>query len=358
MYRDSPDSGQRLHLPQLRLGTPGDLVAAIPALLGFTPHDSLLFVVLAPVSRAIDCIGRVNLTMPDDNLSAKLDDLVGLCLHAQSSEVLMIVVCGPAYTLDETALPTYRELAGKVSAYLHSHGICLRSAWATAEITPAGRWWSLFDDTVGDVSDPQSSPVAVRSVVAGRPIHSTRDDLDAIVAPDVSMSHDVGAVLAQCRTNRPDLDDDSPQARAATARDIERLLAAIEAVAAGETLTAADLAEAVTALHVPLVRDCMRDLVHTPLDAAANQLWAILTRAVPGPDRAEPALLLAYWAYVHGEGIVAGIALDVALQAVPTHSLAQLLSQALRSGIPPAAIAKLGATARQTASELGIALPA
>lgn len=136
MYRDSPDSGQRLHLPQLRLGTPGDLVAAIPALLGFTPHDSLLFVVLAPVSRAIDCIGRVNLTMPDDNLSAKLDDLVGLCLHAQSSEVLMIVVCGPAYTLDETALPTYRELAGKVSAYLHSHGICLRSAWATAEITP------------------------------------------------------------------------------------------------------------------------------------------------------------------------------------------------------------------------------
>lgn len=344
-------------LPLLRIGTPGDVVAAVPGMLGFVPHDSLVFIIMTPGSRVVRCVVRNDLEMPDTNLSAKLDDLAELCITSGSFELMMVVVSGPTFALDEPALPSYRELARNVFTHLQAREVQLCSAWATAEIAAGSTWWSLLNDTDGQVSDPQSSPVAVATVMDGRTIHSTRDEIDAIVAPDVSMNDEVGALLAQCQTDRPAADEDSPQARVAQGRDIERLLAAIEAVAAGKTLTAAELAEAAAALQFPLVRDCMRALAHTKRDSAANQLWATLTRTVPGPARAEPALLLAYRAYAHGDGVLAGVALDVALQAVPTHSFANLLWQALRLGLPPTEIAKLGASGRTTARELGITLP-
>ena len=69
--------------------------------------------------------------------------------------------------------------------------------------------------------------------------------------------------------------------------------------------------------------------------AAAERLWLALVRATPAPERAEPAALLALTAYLRGDGALAGVALDAALNACPHHSLSGLLRAALDGGLPP-----------------------
>jgi hypothetical protein len=73
----------------------------------------------------------------------------------------------------------------------------------------------------------------------------------------------------------------------------------------------------------------------------AQRLWTILTRATPPPWRAEPACLLAVTAYVRGNGALAGMAVDIALDADPDHGTANLLNQALQLGMPPKQLRKM-----------------
>jgi hypothetical protein len=64
-------------------------------------------------------------------------------------------------------------------------------------------------------------------------------------------------------------------------------------------------------------------------------LWTALVRATPAPECAEPACLLAITAYLRGDGVLAGIALERAEAAHPGHVLATLLRTALLTGMPP-----------------------
>src|SRR5690606_20177596 len=66
---------------------------------------------------------------------------------------------------------------------------------------------------------------------------------------------------------------------------------------------------------------------NTPLAHQAARLWQCLARALPDPERAEAACLAAFAAYQAGDGTLARIALDVALQANPSHVLAGLLDR-------------------------------
>lgn len=67
-------------------------------------------------------------------------------------------------------------------------------------------------------------------------------------------------------------------------------------------------------------------------------LWTDLTRRADPDLVAAPASLLAFAAWLTGDGVVAGIALQRALDADPTHVMANLLRAALDAGIPPTAI--------------------
>jgi len=69
--------------------------------------------------------------------------------------------------------------------------------------------------------------------------------------------------------------------------------------------------------------------------AAAEQLWAWLTRATPAPEVAEPAVLLAFSALLRGNGALAAAALGRARQAYPGHRLTTLFETALAGGVKP-----------------------
>ena len=70
--------------------------------------------------------------------------------------------------------------------------------------------------------------------------------------------------------------------------------------------------------------------------AAAEQLWTECTRRAPAPLDAAPATLLAVSAWLRGDGAMANVALDRALQSVPDYGLARLLREALAACVTPA----------------------
>jgi hypothetical protein len=90
---------------------------------------------------------------------------------------------------------------------------------------------------------------------------------------------------------------------------------------------------------------------------AAESLWAELARALPPPWRAEALVLLAFSAYVRGDGPLTGVALDAALCCDPEHRMAGMLDTALQSGMRPEQIRELALSGYRQADRLGVRLP-
>ena len=68
-------------------------------------------------------------------------------------------------------------------------------------------------------------------------------------------------------------------------------------------------------------------------------------------------VLLAFSAYVRGDGPLAGIALSEALRCNPAHRMAGMLDKALQSGMRPEQIGELALTGYRVADRIGIELP-
>jgi hypothetical protein len=95
---------------------------------------------------------------------------------------------------------------------------------------------------------------------------------------------------------------------------------------------AAELVRAVA--HVQ-VRDAVSACRGTGAAAAAVSLWTDVVRLAPDGWLAGPAALLAAAAYQAGDGVLAGVAIDLALAEEPEHVLAGQLRRALDVGLPP-----------------------
>jgi len=86
-------------------------------------------------------------------------------------------------------------------------------------------------------------------------------------------------------------------------------------------------------------------------------LWALLARVLPESWRSEALVLLAFSAYVRGDGPLAGISLVEALRCNPKHKMAGMLDQALQTGMRPEQIRELARTGYRLAKRLGVQLP-
>ena len=120
---------------------------------------------------------------------------------------------------------------------------------------------------------------------------------------------------------------------------IEVLHAALADAATGRLeLSDARVLALATALGIDEVRAEALRRCAGPHPAAAEQLWATLTRETPDPEAAEPAALLAMSALLRGDGALANIALDRAERAWPGHAFAALVRRAAMAGLRPSAI--------------------
>jgi hypothetical protein len=337
--------------PVTRLRNPGELLAALPYLIGFHPRDSLLFIAFGGSSgRRIELTQRVDLP-PADDAPAVCRALAANVLRVAPAGVAVVVVGGDPVAAGGVPFggpPPANDLAAVAEEALVACGVTVQSrTWAAG--TGAGAAWACYDTCGcrGAVPDPDTTPFAATAVAAGLVALADRADLEKLVAPTTP-----GRLRRRARmlTRAVDaaLDPADPRVKLGLADDptdgsgdpvptghalVERALA--EAAAGRLHLDDGRVVALALALSDVEVRDAaLARCAGSDIDGAEH-LWAALTRETPDPEAAEPAVLLAACALLRGDGALAGIALDRAEQAWPGHRLTRLLRAVWAAGIPP-----------------------
>ncbi len=339
------------HDRDFTLNRPGALIAALPAVLGFTPENSL--VVVSVESGEMGAVLRVDLS---PELADGLDELVEVTAAARPDAVIAVIVDAAGASCP-MCNEEHRQLCDSLTTALCAHGIELWAAHVVDRVGAGGRWHCVDGcGSQGRVEDPKSSPVAVAAVLDGRRLYTNRAELQAVIASDddagaVALVDAITARLADDQQQRSDDPDGCAR------RDVQAALSAAARVADGTPLADAEIAALGCALIDVQVRDTMFALAVGESAGPAESLWAALARRLPEPWRVEPLVLLAFSAYVRGDGPLAGVSLEAALRCVPTHRMAGMLDTALASGMRPEKIRELALTGYRVAGELGIRLP-
>ena len=133
-------------------------------------------------------------------------------------------------------------------------------------------------------------------------------------------------------------------------------MAAAARVGDGQQLADAELAGLACALTDVQVRYMLYALAVGHGAGEAESLWALLSRSLPTPWRAEALVLLAFSAYVRGDGPLAGVSLEAALRANRVTGW-QACSTPLCSRATAQHIRELAATGYRMAKRLGVRLP-
>ena len=318
-----------------RITSPGSLIGAIPAVLGFVPAKSLVLVTVEK--------GRLGAVLRAD-LSADLidhaDRLAGAAASAGAESVIIVIVDDDG-ALCPMCKDDHGRLCEAIGGALAGHEISV-SAAHVVDVIGVGGTWHRIDGCAdsGPVEDPQSSPLAAAAVLEGRRLHRRREDLqDLIAVTDPARAAALADLIAAANGKRDtELRADADGRRC---RDLTVTLASAAGIAAGTGLDDTTIADLACAMTDGAVRDMLYALVVGEESGALENLWAELSRTLPAPWRAESLALAAFWAYVRGDGPLAGIALEAALAVNPAHRMARLLDAALQAGMHPTKIREL-----------------
>jgi hypothetical protein len=329
------------HHPVLRVRDQGELVAAVPAMLGFHPRESLVLIATGGRSgRRLGLTLRVDLPPPDHPDHAEHAELIaasavsGVLLDEPAGAIALVV----SESGDPPEVLPHLLLAGRVASALEARHVPLQ-ALVWAERTAGGARWACYEPCgcAGLVPDPTGTAFVAAVVAEGRVVLADRAELAAFVAPaDAARIRRREEMLIKATGGDPV--DGAPIVVEASA-GIEVLHTALADTAAGRLeMSDARVLALATALGIDEVRAVALRRCAGPHAAAAEQLWAALTRETPDPEAAEPAALLAMSALLRGDGALANVALDRAEAAWPGHAFAALVRRAAMAGLRPSAI--------------------
>ncbi len=327
-------------LPPTRLRDPGDLIAAVPHLLGFHPSDSIVVLVV----RDHDVTMTLRVDLPPPGVPHRVtDQLTAPLARCRGDDAVVVVIGGGAGDPPED-LP-HDTLVDELDDALHAADVPLLLAVWTRATAMGERWFDYHDaGTTGTVPDPSSTVLAAASAADGHVTYPSREAMGDLLAPDPpeALSRRT-ALLNRLAADDPHPEDVVPGRH----RDLVHA-EVLRAASRKRPLTDEEVADLAHALSNPLTRDA--SLAHCIGEHArsAEVLWIELTRACPAPERAEPATLLAFSAYIKGNGAMAFMALDRAEEANPAHRLTRLLRAALKAGLPPDQIRHLAERAAAT----------
>jgi Domain of unknown function (DUF4192) len=322
--------------PELRLRGPADLVHAIPYLLGFHPHESLVLIGLD--GRDLVVTARIDLV--DLSEPALLADTMTALCRGGSREVVAALVtaasCGP-----EQRWLREVEVLSDVTA---ASGCELLDVLLVA----AGRWCSLVctdpfccPPDGHEVPAPEQTAVAASATYAGLVALPDRDSLAALLAPRSAAERGrLAPALAteQARRERRTLAEGPGRRRRS---DTRALFAAARRVDAG---TATSSEEDVVRFGVALTDLAVRDSLWLAVDDRrldGRELWRAAAVRLPTPYDAAPLFLFGWCSWRAGNGALAGIAAERAIESDPGYSAADLLLAAVRHGIDPRRLPKL-----------------
>lgn len=319
------------HPAPLELRSPADILAIVPYLLGFHPDNDLVVVSFA--GTRLNVTARMDLPDADATPAAAegavdhLAEIIG-----QTATTAVVITYGP----ETVAAKTLRATIAALAARGVTTGEALR--------VTGNRWFSHdSDDPDGCPGDgalyhPAYSRIAAEAVFRGRVALPDRAAVAAQIDPVTGPAREAmrQATHEARRRLLPKLGraglDDAPLRLGEHA-----IAAAFDRRRRGGRLTDDEAALLTVLLTHRLIRD--HAWRRTDGEDRHVQLWAELTRRAEPDLAAAPATLLAFAAWRSGDGALANIAVDRALDADPGYRLARVLAAALAAGIPPSTLA-------------------
>lgn len=326
--------------PIVRLRSPGEIAAAVPLLVGFAPQDSLVVVALR--GKRIGLTMRVDLPEPPDApdlLDELAAELVQRVRHAGGTACAVVVLADARQeALVDALLGACADVAVEVIEALH---------------VAAGRWSSYTCSarccpTAGTPVPQPSARLQAETALRGRAVLPSRADLVASLAPP----RDTRAARQRQEHAAEDLADQVLRDGLPAARVdvLAAWRAALDDVEDGGALDGARAAALAVSLHDVVLRDEVAVLALARGPALRAALEQVCRQVVP-PDDAPACALLAWVAYVDGDGGAANVALDRARTSDPGHGLAGLLRSALDAAVPPSELRGVLAALSAPASE-------
>lgn len=311
-----PSAAGDLDAP-LRLKNDGDVVAAIPYLLGFQPRESIVALVFG--DKALITTVRFPIEIADAPAElAHRVDTIGRQFPGSSW-----VFAG--YSTDrrrvERAISQMTTMIGadRVLESVYAH---------------AGRYWSLSCTVPqccppeGRPIDVEGSPIAARAVLAGMQVLDSRSDLDASIRPPRGW-------LGRAALRR--VEDARTVVRGLELHEIETSFA--ELVRHGledpRQIVPTQAAMLAAMAYYPSARDQALMLL-TRHDAQRHvDFWRAVAQLTPRECQPPVLGLLGLAAWVNGEGALQVVCIERAEKVAPHHPLISLLAEINAAAAPP-----------------------
>lgn len=349
---------------RVRLGDSSDLMAAVPAMLGFHPHRSLVLIAIRDGGASVGPTMRHDLVLAGEHIDRRAGggsratpemlDVIGYLAGYCASENIPAVI---AVFVDDRLDPAVRNahrldveaVVEELVTTLGTFGIELSAALAAAEIADSAAWWSVCGpQRHGRMSDPSTSPLTVARVLDGYSVRRSRGELAETIAPGAQ--HTLSAVAAEI--------SHWGRSRGRTLTDeLTTVLAYLARAPYDTELDPVDIARIAVAIRVVQVRDALLALTLGDDAGFVEEFWAMISRVLPRRERAIATTLLAFSAYVRGDGPMARIAIDAALEADGKYSLARLLDRSLSAGAGPELVREVAESGFACARACGVRLP-
>jgi Domain of unknown function (DUF4192) len=333
----------------VKLGTPADIVGAMPSFIGFHPSESLVVMCLHGPRRRNGLTMRFDLPAVRHHRSMAFDITTRVTKERAGS---VILVCYTAAVDVDGDLPR-ADLVERLGRQL---GVC-DIGTVEALLVRDGRWFSYTCRE--PCCPPGGTPVphsptgaaarfASEAALNGRAVLPDREALAASVRGPVSLRRialtqvyervaaDVAAEFARC--------DVVSFADRAVALARTALAAYVEGRRDLDDDTAARI---VLGLHDKPSRD---ELTTWGIDDHVDELVVLLTDLAQRTldDHAAPVCtILASVAYQQGDGALAGVALERALRCDPGYTMAQMLAAMLHGQVRPARLRSLSRSVRR-----------
>lgn len=311
-------------MPKPRIRTNLDVLAAVPALLGFRPGDGSLVMLAVADDRPVFAI-RTDLPGPDVHGDVLLDlggHIADVTLRVDPNAEIFLVGYGAADHLDP-ALHTFAEV-------FTTCGLSVRQPLRVTD----RRIVHVGHDHRGRSSDgtlvgPLPSRIPAETTATASAALPDRAAKTGLLGPVETASGDAmqQAVTRATARLQPMIHDEAAVDEAAATAIAD----AVSRHTTGTPLDDQEVAWLAVLLAQPSVWDLAVD--HAEPDAPHLAFWTEITRRIPDPLVPAPATLLAVTAWQIGDGDTAALAAERALHADPSHDLAELILCAVHNGV-------------------------
>lgn len=303
----------------LRITSVAGVLAALPAMIGFTPYNSIVTVLLAADASRKTFVRAVIRSDASDGGAPAAGIAAAASRHGVDAVILVAVA---------DARHTVISLQGVdgIRHHLREVGIDVRCALHTSELTAGAVFRDLDTADGGVVPDPASSEVTVSQVFSGRAIESDRRVVEQRFEEGDEIPESVGLRAAAILGDAFLAATFEELAATVYAREIpsEAIVSRVGITLSGSPL---DVRDAYLRLAIYGEQRALEAMTH-------------IARGLRGPARAQALTIAGYFAYLGGDGAAAGIAFDAARRAadsvgIDVPPLTGLLDRALRAGFEP-----------------------